>query len=324
MQQVSGIPASRAVRVFAEMAPSARQLVVQGADRGIGRLVTRAGFSLHRQALELLTAGAPPTVALLTGFPVRTPDGAVAFENDGPLGAALLAHAFLAAGWSATLVSDRGAGALADALCATVRASAGRAPGRILLARSARSVEAAHNALAARGTTDLIAIERPGAAGDGHYYNMRGEPVSADIAPADRLVRNVAWRTAAYADGGNEIGMGNIGAARIAATIRHGRRIASRTRVDHLTLCGVSNWGAYGLLAFLAVGLGRRRNNPFLSSLDLGLDRALFAAAREAGAVDGVTRTAARSVDAIALGVHHDKLRALRALALRHLGQGSL
>lgn len=301
------------------MAPQARQLVVRGANRGIERLVTPAGFSLHRQALDLLAPAPPRTIALLTGFPIRMPDGRVAFENDGPLGAALLAHAFVAAGWSAILVSDRGAGAVLDALRATVHASAGRAPGRVLLARSARSVRAAHDLLAARGTTDLIAIERPGAARDGNYYNMRAEPVGADIAPADRLVRDVAWRTAGYADGGNEIGMGNIGAARIAANIHHGRRIASRTRVDHLTLCGVSNWGAYGLLAFLATGLGRRRDNPFLASLDPRLDRALFAAAREAGAVDGVTRTPARSVDAIALGVHQDKLRAFRALALHHL-----
>ena len=319
MQQVSGIPAARAAEAFARMAPQARQLAVQGAGRGIERLVTRAGFSLHRQALDLLAPAPSRAIALLTGFPIRMPGGRITFENDGPLGAALLAHAFLAAGWSATLVCDRGAGAMIDALRASIRASSGGAPGRVLLARSARSVEVAHAALAARGTTHLIAIERPGAAADGNYYNMRAEPVSADIAPADRLVRNVAWRTAAYADGGNEIGMGNIGAARIAATIRHGRRIASRTRVDHLTLCGVSNWGAYGLLAFLATGLGRRRDNPFLASLDPRLDRALFAAAREAGAVDGVTRTPARSVDAIALGVHQDKLRAFRALALHHL-----
>ena len=111
--------------------------------------------------------------------------------------------------------------------------------------------------------------------------------------------------------------MGRIGPARIAAHIAHGRIIASRTRVDHLTLCGVSNWGAYGLVALLALALPDQRA-ALMDLLTPETDEALMTALLAAGAVDGVTRMAAPTVDGLAMAVHHEKIAALRALVLAH------
>jgi hypothetical protein len=50
-------------------------------------------------------------------------------------------------------------------------------------------------------------------------------------------------------DGGNEIGMGKIRWEIIRRNIPRGGLVACRVPVDHLIVCGVSNWGAYGLAA---------------------------------------------------------------------------
>ena len=58
--------------------------------------------------------------------------------------------------------------------------------------------------------------------------------------------------TIAIGDGGNEIGMGNITVALQEIDIR-----PSVTRCDELLVADVSNWGAYGLIAWLAFWAGR-------------------------------------------------------------------
>ena len=58
--------------------------------------------------------------------------------------------------------------------------------------------------------TLVISIERPGMAADGHYYNMRGENISARCASFDYFLTLANCPTIAIGDGGNEIGMGNV------------------------------------------------------------------------------------------------------------------
>ena len=51
--------------------------------------------------------------------------------------------------------------------------------------------------------------------------------------------------------------MGKLPAGLIAGTVPNGERIACITSCDHLVVAGVSNWGAYGLMAALARGARR-------------------------------------------------------------------
>jgi hypothetical protein len=91
--------------------------------------------------------------------------------------------------------------------------------------------------------------------------------------------------------------MGNV-RARLAKRGGLAARIASVVSVDHLVVAGVSNWGAYGIVA----QLGRLAGRPLLHAPDD--ERRLIEACVKAGACDGVTRRREPTVDGLPLDVH--------------------
>jgi hypothetical protein len=103
--------------------------------------------------------------------------------------------------------------------------------------------------------------------------------------------------TIGVGDGGNEIGMGNV-RARLTRGGGLAARIVSTVRVDHLVVAGVSNWGAYGIVA----QLGRLAGRPLLHTPDD--ERRLVTACVDAGACDGVTRKPEPTVDGLPLETH--------------------
>lgn len=295
------------------------EIILGGADRGIENVKTRYTFTLHRLVNSLLEKDRVPLVGLLTGFPVPMANGEIALENDGPLGAGHVLATCGHLGWRALLVSDaRGQAALTALaqVCADVTETK---PASFMSLPEAGEGRRARfcKALKETGMTHLISIERPGRAEDDAYYNMRAEPIGDYFATSDFLFEDESWATAAFADGGNEIGIGNIAKRRIGQNIAHGSTIASRTKVDFLTLAGVSNWAAYGLVALLAAALPQKRD-AILEVLSPDFDRKLFETLREHGIVDGVTRGPDESVDGLPLARHHAVLAQLREAVLSH------
>jgi len=312
----TGVSRRERLRQFRE---AARGLILDGANRGIGNIRTPASFSLHRLAEDLASGGGEPCIGILTGFPILLSDGSVQFENDGPIGAGMMAGAFAALGWETVILSDHKAEGIVDNIIDAADTGPGDAGiGKILLDSNCshgtpygREIRAQLKKL---GITHLIAIERPGKARDGEYYNMRAQQISSHIIAADALFRDCPWKTAGFADGGNEIGMGKVGIDRISQYVDKGSTIVSRTKVDYLTLCGVSNWGGYGLVAALAVAMPERRDLLF-RSLSTQTNKKLFSACKRAGAGDGVTRRQTPTVDNIPIAEHNAKIDAFRALA---------
>ncbi len=130
---------------------------------------------------------------------------------------------------------------------------------------------------------------------------MRGVDVSPWTPPLDSLFEGGDWAKLAVGDGGNEVGMGKLPAGLIAQHVPNGAEIACVTSCDHLVVAGVSNWGAYGLMAALAVL--RPDWAPTIAKF-LTAERDFFvtdATVKEAGAVDGVTALA---------GSHRGRIRA--------------
>jgi hypothetical protein len=111
---------------------------------------------------------------------------------------------------------------------------------------------------------------------------------------ADRTPRPI---TLGVGDGGNEIGMGSVHAklAREGALMA---RIASVVAVDHLVVAGVSNWGAYGIVAQLGRLTGQRLLHTPAE------ERKLIDACVGAGAADGLTRRCEPTVDALDADTH--------------------
>jgi hypothetical protein len=231
-------------------------------------------------------------VVITTGFVVDTGTA----ETDGPPGAAVLGRAMRTLGVDVSYVTDD---VTAPVLAAALKTLG--EPAEVM--RYPPGGAAARDVLARTRPTHLVAVERPGRTQDGAYRNMRGIDVSDWNAPLDemflqaRAARRRSIVTIGVGDGGNEIGMGNVG-ARLRRAGSLAVRIASIVRVDHLVVAGVSNWGAYGIVAHL----GRLTARPLFHTPDD--ERRLVAACVAAGACDGVTRRREPTVDGLPLDAH--------------------
>ena len=257
-------------------------------------------------AASTLAGTSPVRVGLITGFyvPLGSPPAA---ETDGPVGAALLAKGFEDVGVACRVATDEP--------CRSACSAALAGAGAFHVAVDADDVDTIIDIWRRAGITHAISIERCGRSADGAPRNMRGLDIGSYTAPLDELFAAGPWETIAVGDGGNEIGMGSLPGKLIAQHVEHGEKIACVTPARHLIVAGVSNWGAYGLLAALAV-LREDWRKQMLGCLDETRDKAVLEATVVHGpAVDGVSRLRAITVDNLAVAIHHKKLGEIRALA---------
>jgi hypothetical protein len=250
-----------------------------------------AGFFLSGGALGAARAlGRARRVLIVTGFVVA--DGLP--ETDGPPGAAVLGRALRRLGAGVRYTSDP---AVLPALGAALGALGEPAD----VFAYPEGPGAAAEVLRRERPTHLVAIERPGRGRGGDYLNARGVSVAAWNRPLDEMFLLARRRrrpvTIGVGDGGNEIGMGRV-RARLAREGPLMARIASVVSVDHLVVAGVSNWGAYGIVAQLGRLAGQRLLHTPAD------ERRLIEACVAAGAADGLTRRCEPTVDALAADTH--------------------
>lgn len=250
-------------------------------------------------------------VGLITGFFV--PRGEVAApETDGPVGTALLAAGLAACGVPARIAVDT---PCAEAVRAAVAATGERVAIDEVALDDRGVIDRLAETWQRDGITHAVSIERCGPSPDGKPRNMRGVDVSPWTAPLEKLFMAGSWLKLAVGDGGNEIGMGKLPPGLIARTVPNGDRIACTTTCDRLVVAGVSNWGAYGLLAALCVvrPTWSATLSRFLTAdRDLAVTRAVV---EQAGAVDGVTARREPTVDGFGPEVHGALIEELRRIA---------
>ena len=227
-------------------------------------------------------------VLIGTGFPVVD-----TFETDGPVGAIALYRALETLGATPVIVCGP---PVSQKLMADFRVHEIRVG-----EHQERKLEA-FQALYNYHPDAVLSIERPGQAADGGYYNMRGESISERTACFDTFVKNAKCPTIAIGDGGNEIGMGNISEALKDLDI-----MASATCVDELLIADVSNWGAYGIIAFLSLW-----NDKDLLAEVKPLEILQYLS--DLGSVDGVTRNNELTEDGLPVEEGDSILAELRKL----------
>ena len=284
-------------------------LVCRDVGRQTGELMAATSGSLAAAARSL--AGAR-SVGFITGFFVPRA-AAPAAETDGPGGTALLAAALAACGVPARIAVDTPSAAVVRA--AVDAAAQDVALDEVTVAGHA-DIERTIAAWDAAGISHAVSIERCGRSQDGRPRNMRGADVSAWTAPLEDLFLAGSWARIAVGDGGNEIGMGRLPAELIARTVPNGASIACIVPCDHLIVAGVSNWGAYGLMAGLAVVRPQWRTaiGRFLTAeRDRDVTRAMV---EKAGAVDGVTARPEATVDGLGPEIHGALIEQLARIAV--------
>jgi hypothetical protein len=263
-------------------------LALDPGGRGIARIFRPGAALAAARALQRARR-----VLVTTGFVVA--DGMS--ETDGPPGAAVLGRALRRLGAEVRFVTDPATIPLLDATLAVL----GERPDVFAYPEGP---DAAREVLARERPSHLVAIERPGRTRSGDYLNMRGASVAAWNRPIDALFLGGRGArpgrrpvTIGVGDGGNEIGMGNVRALLARGGGLPGQT-ASVVPVDHLVVAGVSNWGAYGIVA----QLGRLAGRPLLHAPEV--EGRLIEACIEAGGCDGVTRRREPTVDGLAAEAH--------------------
>lgn len=261
-------------------------------------------------------------------------------ETDGPPGAVALARALaVALGARPILLSEAEARPLVQAAAGALAEDGGTqghrgsrspwVPGRAWLrgceiipfpSDPEEAPRAARDLLAEHRPRAVISVERVGPNRKGVTHNMTGEDVTATQAKVEHLFAQARGRgilTIGIGDRGNEIGLGALMAA-----VRRIDPQASRCRCPcrSSTACAVpadlavvaftSNWGAYGVVANLACRL-EARDLLHRPAVEARILRRCVAA----GAVDGVTRRRAATVDGGSLALQGAILTLLRAVA---------
>ena len=284
------MPAKETIRQF--------ELLARHDPGGRGLASSDAESHLYSAAANLLDA---ERVILVTGFCIRA---AMIGETDGPSGTLAVAHALRQLGKEVVLVSDKFSDGLLEAGAKVLGAPY---PITVLSPVQEESDRAIDALLASFAPTQVVAIERPGSAIDGHRYSMRGEILDELVPSADRLLTppgERSYATIAVGDGGNELGMGHLRDS-LMDRINLGELIFCDTEADHVIPAGISNWGAYALAASLAVLSGK----PILIKPEDEL--AVIEAQVAVGAVDGCTRKNEVSVDGVPIA---DYLKTVSAI----------
>lgn len=330
-------------------------------DRGLRALpganlvtATAADFAA---ACRNLAETKDAAVGIVTGFLIphaQPPAG----ETDGPLGALFLARVLTALGIKVVLATDPFA---ESALAAGLETCHLESVVDLMVLPTFDEAQAMapeayrrHFARQAGGLTHLIALERVGpshtpesvGAQTGatawhveefcrvvpveHHnrcHTMRGRDITTMVSPAHWLFeappdQGPPLTTIGIGDGGNEIGMGRIPWSMIRGSIPGGAVVACRVPTDFLIVCGISNWGAYGLAAGVSFFRGAALD-PRL--FDPEQERQLLQLMVARGPlVDGVTGRPTLSVDGLSFERYAEPLRQLRTvITSRHTTGGN-
>lgn len=204
------------------------KIILKNSTRGMDKLYAYYKIPFCKNASEsfyLLNRG---YVFIYTGFWANGMS-----ETDGPVGAYFLYRALNIIGFEPIIITDEYCnGFFPDCKCLHVRDD---------------SKDNLSNILASYNPVAHIAIERLGRDIDGFYKNSSGRDIGIYTKKLDILFDLATTPTYAIGDGGNEIGMGNF--ADFLSDCLHVNPTC--VKCDYPIVSSVSNWGAYGFIAYL-------------------------------------------------------------------------
>lgn len=282
-------------------------IISHDVGRGITELARITQGDLF-SAARSIAADSAPRIGIITGFfiPHATPPAA---ENDGLVGTAHMVAGFSAAGFAVRVATDS---PCKGAVIAAVDCSAVNVPVDIVALGpndEGVTIDDVINTWREWGVSHVISIERPGLSHDGTPKNARGDDISPFSTPLDELFTAGPWDTIAIGDGGNEIGMGKIERKIIAKNIKNGNQIACCTMANHLVVAGVSNWGAWGLLAAIATILPQKKGE-LTATITPEKELEMLRYINQHGpSVDGMTGVSRDTVDGLEFEFHANILK---------------
>ncbi len=238
------------------------------------------------------TLSSSQRVLLVTGFFVKGPDTG---ETDGPIGTLSLCQGLAKLGKETKIVTDRYSAAYLESCLERLQLKT-----EIVTVTVEDAKIVSERVLSQFNPHCVIAIERPGKGKDGRYYSMTKEDLTQETPDLDYLFQLAKERnitTGGIGDGGNEIGMGRIWDL-VARSVVHGETIGAQTETDHLLVASVSNWGAHAVCAGLSILHGKDL------MYEESMERSLIDCMCANGAVDGIQKKVADTIDGIDIKEH--------------------
>ena len=251
----------------------------------------------------------PKNIGLFTG--ASSPDHYPNGENDGPLGTIVLANALRQLGHHITIYIDPQLRPIIHALMDYY--------GQSYSITTLKIDSPDENLEAASGLDVAIAVEKAGSNPNGHLHSITGTTRDGTRAKVDEIFSQVQKQggiTISCADGHNEIGFGKVYDAVAAAApwtteckCECGEGVMSNTSVDHLYVTGISNWGAYAVVAALALST----SDPTLLHTEKA-ERDIEQLALDYDVRDGFLGAAGLTMDGVPLEANLSMLNMMRNL----------
>jgi len=259
------------------------EIILQYSTRGMDVLQEKHPKEHCKEAVEAFKELDKGVVFLYTGFYV----GGFA-ETDGPIGTYFLARALNSLGYKSVIITDE--------FCKDYF----KEMETLYIPLNGHNEEYYHAILEEYNPICHFSIERCGRNTHGRYANLRGVCVSEFTAPVDELFILGAKTkpTFAIGDGGNELGMGNFADS----VTKYLSLTPCIVKSDFPIIATVSNWGAYGFIAYLDNGL-----LPSFEDVDEYLDFIV-----DLGSVDGVSKINEKTVDGKEWAIEEDILEDLK------------
>jgi hypothetical protein len=268
--------------------PFIEDIILKFSRRGMERLRPYLSKRYCEDAAKEILSWQRGPVLLATGFYV-----AGHAETDGPAGTVVLAKALQKLGFAPFVLTDEN--------CSHYFEPEGL---DTIYMSYEEGEDFCLSLLADLQPSGLISIERCGRNAEGDYANMHGESIRSHTAQIDRLFDAAYGKvpTIGVGDGGNEIGMGNL-----ADVIEQELSLVPcRTKTDRLVIATVSNWGAYGIAAYLQILSGVPVFPPVEEV------KTYLAQTVELGSVDGMSEENVCRVDGFSLAESEEVYAALQ------------
>lgn len=257
--------------------------MVQGVVPQLYAVVRADGPPLTYRVAEAIAQHGGARLALITGIPLpgHLPKG----EIDGPVGAVVLGGALSRLGYRPELL-------VPDEMVGPVRAMCGAFGAAALPVVTTTGLDAGRVREWSGAYDGAVTVEKLGQNRKGVRHSIMGTPIPSEDLAVDDLVNamtDAGKLTVGIGDGGNEMGFGAI-FDRARELVPRGARcgcpcgdgIVTSTRTQYLLPAAVSNYGAYGVVAALAV----LHERPDLVPDGHAVVRAIEAGVRE-GCLDG-------------------------------------
>jgi len=266
---------------------SVDEVILQHSDRGMDILQKEHPKEHCKDAVNHFVTLKKGTVFLYTGFWV----GGFA-ETDGPLGTYFLARALEKLGYQPIIITDK--------FCQDFF----REIETIYVPLDGYDEDGYMGLLEIYNPICHISIERCGKNCTGKYENSRSVNIAEFTAPIDELftLGGKIKPTFAIGDGGNEVGMGNFKES----ILQNLALVPCEVTCNFPIIASVSNWGAYGFIAYLQ----KHYKKDILPSFD-ELDEYLGYIV-SLGSVDGIKKEQTKSVDGKDWKIEEDILKDLK------------